>query len=195
MRKKSFATLVAVLFTVVLAGAACTSTDASKDKDAEATTTMAPPDEETTTTTTPPTETLTDVLTASADLSQFAGLVTMAGLNTNLTDGGPFTVMAPTNAALAEVPAATMTSLQQDPRGALASVLKLHIVEGNMTPEDLADMNGKCVTTLGGQVKITVDGETISFGGATVSDAAPKAAANGSILTVDSVLTTPSADC
>lgn len=195
MRKKSFVPLVAALFAVVLAGAGCTSTDASKDKDAEATTTMAAPAQETTSTTTPPTETITDVLAATDDLSQFSGLVTMAGLDTTLTDGGPFTVMAPTNAALAAVPAATMTSLQQDPQGALASVLKLHVVEGNTTLEALADQNGKCVKTLGGQVKVTVDGETVSFGGATVSSAAPLPAANGSILTVDTVLTTPSSDC
>jgi len=195
MRKKSFVTLVAVLFAVALAGAACSDTDASKDKDAEATTTMAAPAQETTTTTTPTTETLSDVLTASADLSQFAGLVTMAGLSTDLTEGGPFTVMAPTNAALAAVPAASMASLQQDPQGALASVVKLHMIEGNMTPEALADMNGKCVKTLGGEVKITVDGETVSFGGAKVSGAAPKPAANGSILAVDSVVTSASTDC
>ena len=158
MRIKLFLPVVAICCAFALFAGACSSTEDSKNKDAEATTTVKA-EKETTTTTAAPTETLAALLVADPQLSEFSGLATEAGLNAMLTDGGPFTVLAPTNAAIDTVPAATMTALEQDPRGALANVLKLHILNGNVTWDDLSEKNGQCVATLGGNVKVTVEGE------------------------------------
>ncbi len=199
MSKKLSAPVVAVLFAVALLAGACSkTTEATGDKNAEATTTVAA-QQETTTTTVAPTATLVDVLTADNDLSQFAGLVTMAGLQTTLAEGGPYTVLAPTNAAMSKVPAATMASLQQDPSGALGTLVRLHVIPGTVSAEDLAKQDGQCIETLGGKVKITVNGtgdtSTVDYGDATVSKDEPQKATNGQILKVDSVVTAPATSC
>lgn len=199
MSKKLSAPVVALLCAVALLSGACSkNTEATKEKKAESTTTTTS-EKTTTTTTAPPTDTLMDVITGDNQLSEFAGIVTMAGLDKTLTDGGPFTVLAPTNAAIDKVPSATMTRLQQDPAGALANVVRLHVMNGTVTVEDLAKEDGSCVETLGGMVKITVDGKgddaTVHYGSATVSDNPPQKAANGQILKVDSVQTAPATSC
>ena len=198
MRTKMFLPVVATCCAFALFAGACSSTEDSKNKDAEATTTVKA-EKETTTTTAAPTETLAALLVADPQLSQFSGLATEAGLNAMLTDGGPFTVLAPTNAAIDTVPAATMTALEQDPKGALANVLKLHILNGNVTWDDLSEKNGQCVATLGGNVKVTVEGEgddaAVDFGGAPVPQQDGVKAVNGTILKVDGVTTAPATDC
>lgn len=199
MRTKLFLPAVALCCALALTAGACSSdNEAAKGKESEATTTTAK-EETTTTTTEAPTDTLVDVLVADDDLSQLAGLITEAGLDGALSEGGPFTVMAPTNAALNAVPAETVAALQEDPQGALANVLKLHVVPGNVTRDDLIDKNGECVATLGGNVKITVVGEgddaQVLFGEATVDPGEPQTAANGSIIKLDSVVTAPATDC
>lgn len=198
MRTKLFLPVVATCCAFALFAGACSSTEDSKNKDAEATTTVKA-EKETTTTTAAPTETLAALLVADPQLSEFSGLATEAGLNAMLTDGGPFTVLAPTNAAIDTVPAATMTALEQDPKGALANVLKLHILNGNVTWDDLSEKNGQCVATLGGNVKVTVEGEgddaAVDFGGAPVPQQDGVKAVNGTILKVDGVTTAPATDC
>ena len=198
MRTKLFLPVVAICCAFALFAGACSSTEDSKNKDAEATTTVKA-EKETTTTTAAPTETLAALLVADPQLSEFSGLATEAGLNAMLTDGGPFTVLAPTNAAIDTVPAATMTALEQDPKGALANVLKLHILNGNVTWDDLSEKNGQCVATLGGNVKVTVEGEgddaAVDFGGAPVPAQDGIKAVNGTILKVDGVTTAPATDC
>jgi len=199
MRTKLFLPVVALSCALALVAGACSSDDeAAKDKDSEATTTSttAAP---TTTTTEAPTESVFALIDADDDLSQFAGLLVQAGLDTQLAEGGPWTVIAPTNAAWDALSDATVARLEQDPRGALANVLKLHLISGNVTWDDLIDEDGSCVTTLGGPVKVEVDGEgedaTISFGGAALPQQDAQAASNGTILKTDSVTTAPATDC
>jgi len=199
MRTKLFLPVVALSCALTLVAGACSSDDeAAKDKGSEATTTSttAAP---TTTTTEAPTESVFALIDADDDLSQFAGLLVQAGLDTQLAEGGPWTVIAPTNAAWDALSDATVARLEQDPRGALANVLKLHLISGNVTWDDLIDEDGSCVTTLGGPVKVEVDVEgedaTISLGGAALPQQDAQAASNGTILKTDSVTTAPATDC
>ncbi|UDY36749.1 fasciclin domain-containing protein [Dermatobacter hominis] len=203
MRNKPFLTVAALCCALALFAGACSKSDeAAEDKRAEGTTTTAKEQSSTTTTSAPADaedNTVVDVIVADDDLSQVAGLITEAGLEEALSGGGPFTILAPTNQAMSAVPAATLANLEQDPQGALANVLKLHVISGNVTVDDLADEGGQCVDTLGGKVKITVEGEgddaTVSFGGATIEDGDPQTASNGTILKLDSVVTAPATDC
>lgn len=199
MSKKLSAPVLAVLCAVALLTGACSkTTEATGDKNAEATTTTAA-EQATTTSTVAPTATLVEVITADNELSQFAGLITMAGLDATLGAGGPYTVLAPTNAAMAKVPAATMARLQQDPSGALGTLVRLHVLPGTVTVDDLAKQDGTCIDTLGGKVKVTVEGKgdtaTVDYGGANVSTADPQKAANGQVLKIDSVVTAPATSC
>ncbi|MBS1837347.1 MAG: fasciclin domain-containing protein [Actinobacteria bacterium] len=197
MSKKLSVPVTALVCAVALLAGACSkSTEATKDKNAESSTTTTS-QKATTTTTAAPTDTLMALLTADNQLSEFAGLAVTSGLDATLGAGGPYTVLAPTNAAIDKVPAATMAQLQQDPAGALGNLVRLHVVPGTLTVDDLAKKDGQCIDTLGGKVKITAkgDGATVQFGGANVSDAQPQKASNGQILTVDSVVTAPATSC
>ena len=111
---------------------------------------------------------------------------------TNLTDTlateGPFTVFAPTDEAFAALPPGTLEDLFANPE-ALRNVLSYHVVEGAMAAADLANM--AAVSTLqGAAADISVAGETVMIGGATVLNADIEAA-NGVVHTIDTVLIPP----
>lgn len=74
-----------------------------------------------------------------ASFSALAGFLTTAKLIETLQGGGPFTVFAPSNAALDGVDAVS------------SDVLKQHVVAGTYTAAELVDMDGEKVTTLKGE--------------------------------------------
>ena len=80
--------------------------------------------------------TIVDVAASNPDFSTLVDLVGQAGLADALSGEGPFTVFAPTNEAFAKVDAATLSALAADPTGALADVLKLHVVSGKIMAAD-----------------------------------------------------------
>jgi uncharacterized surface protein with fasciclin (FAS1) repeats len=85
--------------------------------------------------------------------------VDLAGLSATISDGGPFTVFAPTNAAFASLPEARLDMLMAD-SVLLAETLKYHVVSGKLTAADLATQTS--LTTLqGGTISISTndDGE------------------------------------
>ncbi len=87
--------------------------------------------------------------------------VTAAGLVDTLNGPGPFTVFAPTDAAFAKVPAATLNSLMMPAnKAALTKVLTYHVVPGRITAADIAARiragNGTATYT-------TVEGEPLRF--------------------------------
>jgi len=102
--------------------------------------------------------------------------------------------MAPTNEAFAAVPADTLAQLQADPTGALADVLKLHVISGAVDSAAAAEAAGTCVETLGGKVKIEKVGEDLTFGGAKITQVDIEGS-NGIIHVIDGVVTAPSTDC
>ena len=59
-------------------------------------------------------------------------LLAKAGLAATLQGKGPFTVFAPTDAAFAKVPKATLAALAADP-AKLKAVLLYHVVKGDVT--------------------------------------------------------------
>ena len=66
---------------------------------------------------------------AAGQFTTLASLLQKAGLVDTLATGGPFTVFAPTDAAFAKVPKATLDALAADP-AKLKSVLLYHVVAG-----------------------------------------------------------------
>jgi uncharacterized surface protein with fasciclin (FAS1) repeats len=64
--------------------------------------------------------------------------VKAAGLVDTLKGEGPFTVLAPTNAAFEKLPAGTVdTLLKPENKATLTKVLMYHVVAGKMTGADL----------------------------------------------------------
>ena len=116
-------------------------------------------------------------------------MVGQAGLADALSGEGPFTVFAPTNEAFAKVDAATLSALAADPTGALADVLKLHVVSGKIMAADAVAANGTSIETLGGgKLKVeVVDGE-VMVGGSKVVQTDIETS-NGVIHVLDSVIT------
>src|SRR5579885_1242518 len=69
---------------------------------------------------------------AAGQFKTLASLLQKAGLAGTLEGTGPFTVFAPTDAAFAKVPKATLAALAGD-RAKLRSVLLYHVVRGDVT--------------------------------------------------------------
>jgi len=137
----------------------------SDSKDDAATTTEAPAPTEA------PVKKTTIVVAAVGD-PQFSTLVkflTAAKLTDALGGDGPFTVFAPNNDAFAKLDQATVDALSADPTGALADVLKLHVVSGKIMAADAVAANGTCLTTLnGGKITVAATDGVVKVGGSTV---------------------------
>jgi transforming growth factor-beta-induced protein len=116
---------------------------------------------------------------------------------TALTEGGPFTVFAPTDAAFAaalEALGVTAEDLLAD-TALLTSVLSYHVVPGAWDAASVvaaAGEEGVSVGTLlpGTTVTITVDGESVLVNDATVV-ATDVLATNGIVHVIDAVLLPP----
>ena len=127
------------------------------------------------------------VQTASAagEFHTLLNLATRAGLAKTLEGKGPFTVFAPTDAAFAKVPKATLAALMKD-KSKLRAVLLYHVLAGKITAAKLEKMHS--VKTLNGQsLTIKVMGGTVMVGDATVTKA-NVAASNGVIHVINKVL-------
>jgi uncharacterized surface protein with fasciclin (FAS1) repeats len=115
-----------------------------------------------------------------------------ADLGGVLSEGGPFTVFAPTDAAFAALPAGTVeTLLKPQNKAQLAAILTYHVLPGKVKAADLV---GKVTTftTVNGQT-LTVDGtHGVSVNGVDVVTADVKAS-NGIIHVIGSVLLPPAA--
>ena len=69
---------------------------------------------------------------AAGQFKTLVSLVKQAGLAGALSGPGPLTVFAPTDAAFAKVPKATLTALAHD-KAKLKAVLLYHVVKGKLT--------------------------------------------------------------
>ncbi len=82
--------------------------------------------------------------------------VKAAGLVETLSGPGPFTVLAPTNAAFDALPAGTVaTLLKPENKATLVKILTCHVIAGNVMAKDVmamvkADGGSHTVTTVGG---------------------------------------------
>ena len=140
-------------------------------------------------------QTIVDIAAGNPDFSTLVSLVTAAGLAETLAGEGPFTVLAPTNAAfeaLAEKMGVTIEELGATLTGdveRLKTVLTSHVIAGKVLAADTAALNGMEADMLSGEkVKVvSADGVvsfTIGTSTATVVTADVEAA-NGVIHIVD----------
>ena len=126
---------------------------------------------------------IVDTAVAAGNFSTLVTAVKAAGLVETLKGAGPFTVFAPTDAAFAKVPKATLEGLLAD-KAALTKVLTYHVVAGKVMA---ADVKAGHVKTVQG-----TDLAMVTEGGVTVNGAkvvaADVAASNGVIHAIDTVL-------
>ena len=128
---------------------------------------------------------IVQVAASDAQFTTLVSLVKKAGLAGALSGKGPLTVFAPTNAAFAKVPKATLTALGKD-KAKLKAVLLYHVVKGKVTAAQVVKL--KSATTLeGSTVPIKVSGGKVYVDGAQVVKA-DVAASNGVIHVINKVL-------
>jgi uncharacterized surface protein with fasciclin (FAS1) repeats len=122
---------------------------------------------------------------AAGQFKTLASLLQKSGLAGTLEGKGPFTVFAPTDAAFAKVPKATLASLAKN-KSKLRAVLLYHVVKGKVTAAQA--MKLRSAKTLEGKpVSIRVSGGKVIVGGATVVKANVMAS-NGVIHAINKVL-------
>jgi uncharacterized surface protein with fasciclin (FAS1) repeats len=134
--------------------------------------------------------TIVEVAAGNPDFSTLVTAVKAADLAETLSGKGPFTVFAPTNDAFEKLPAGTLDTLLEDPDGALADILKLHVIGGAVDSKAAIAAAGGNVDALGGPISVALDGDNLVVGGATVVTADLKAS-NGIIHVIDTVITKP----
>ena len=122
---------------------------------------------------------------AAGQFKTLASLLQRAGLAGTLEGKGPFTVFAPTDAAFAKVPKATLASLAKN-KAKLRAVLLYHVVKGKVTAAQAMKLHS-AKTLEGKPVSIRVGGGKVVVGGATVVKANVMAS-NGVIHVINKVL-------
>ena len=132
-----------------------------------------------------PAKNIVQTAVAAGQFKTLASLLTKAGLAATLQGKGPFTVFAPTDAAFAKVPKATLAALGKD-NAKLRAVLLYHVVKGKVTAAQA--MKLRSAKTLNGKpLAIRVSAGKVLVGGATVTRA-DVMASNGVIHVINKVL-------
>jgi uncharacterized surface protein with fasciclin (FAS1) repeats len=130
------------------------------------------------------------VAVGSKDHTTLVAALKQAELVTSLSNAGPFTVFAPTNAAFDKLPAGTVDGLMKDDKKAdLQNILQYHVTTSSLKADFLTD--GMTLGMVNGDnISISVkDGKIIINGSATIIASVP--ASNGMIHIIDGVLLPP----
>ncbi|GAA2633678.1 hypothetical protein GCM10010436_47250 [Paractinoplanes durhamensis] len=117
-------------------------------------------------------------------LSTLVTAVKQAGLVDSLNSASDITVFAPTNDAFAKIPAADLKKVLADKK-TLTSILTYHVVQGKLTPAELA---GSHKTLQGGEVTVSGSGEDFKVDGAASVICGNVQTANATVYIIDSVL-------
>ena len=130
------------------------------------------------------------IAAGSKDHTTLVAAVKAAELVDVLSNAGPFTVFAPTNAAFDKLPAGTVEGLlKPDKKDDLTNILQYHVSVGVYKAENLQD--GQILGQVNGD-NITItkkDGKVMVNGTATIIASIP--ASNGIIHVIDAVLLPP----
>lgn len=125
---------------------------------------------------------------AAGNFKTLTKLVVKAGLADTLSNSGPYTVFAPTDAAFKKVPKSTLKSLARHP-AKLRAVLLYHVVAGRV-PSSQVVMLKSAKTLNGKSVRIHTAGGKVFVNNAKVTKADINAS-NGVIHVVNRVLIPP----
>ena len=128
---------------------------------------------------------IVETAAAAGEFKTLIKLAGVAGLAGALEGKGPLTVFAPTDAAFAKLPRATIAALEHN-RAKLRAVLLYHVLKGRITAAQLVKRH--LVKTLDGQsLMVRVKHGVVTVGGVRVIKA-NIAASNGVIHVIDGVL-------
>lgn len=128
-----------------------------------------------------------DIVDTAVSAGQFKTLVTAlkaADLVDTLKGEGPFTVFAPTDAAFAKLPTASLDALLKD-KEKLSAVLTYHVVSGKVMAADVKP--GSVKTAQGQPLTVSTKGDSVMVNNAKVLKTDIDAS-NGVIHVIDTVL-------
>ncbi len=131
------------------------------------------------------------IAAGSKDHTTLVAAIKQAELVNSLSNAGPFTVFAPTNAAFDKIPKETLDNLMKDEnKEKLQDILQYHVYVGTLKTDMMED--GQTLNQVnGGNINITKkDGKVMINNSATIIASIP--AANGIIHVIDGVLLPPS---
>jgi uncharacterized surface protein with fasciclin (FAS1) repeats len=129
---------------------------------------------------------IVSVAVGSADHTTLVAAVKAAQLVDVLSNAGPFTVFAPTNAAFEALPAGTVDNLLKPENiGQLQDILQYHVAVAVLKPELLQD-GQKLQMVNGGYATIKKDGDKLMINDANVLGSVP--ASNGLVYVIDKVI-------
>lgn len=131
-----------------------------------------------------------EVAAAEGDLGTFLAALEAAGIMEDFHGEGPFTLFIPTDAAFTAYLDEAGMSQEEAFAGAemLQAILGNHIVDMLEDSEMVMSMAGESFTTISGQpLEVTVEGETVMVGEATI-ERYDLHASNGVVHVINSVL-------
>ena len=99
--------------------------------------------------------TIAEIVAGAEEFTTLAGALRATGLADELKEEGPFTLLAPNNAAFAALPPGVLTTLTRPENlDVLKKILRFHIIPAKLKAEDLVPAN---YATSGGE-KLTITG-------------------------------------
>lgn len=130
------------------------------------------------------------VAVGSKDHTTLVAALKQADYVNDLSNAGPFTVFAPTNAAFDKLPAGTVDGLMKDDKKAdLQNILEYHVAVGGYKIENMQDGQTINMANLDNITVSVKDGKVMINGTANVVATIP--ASNGIIYVIDAVLLPP----
>lgn len=130
---------------------------------------------------------IVDVVVADKNLATMSKSVKAAGLDTVLSQKGPFTIFAPTEIAFGKLAGGTLENLlKTDNKERLTTLLNHHVVEGITNFKDFKD-NQKLVTVNGRELTVKVADGKVTINGATLQGRDSEGS-NGVVHSLDTVI-------
>ena len=140
----------------------------------------------------PEERTLVEIAASNESFSTLVAAIKAAGLAEALSGDGPFTVLAPTNAAFAKLPRGVVADLlKPENKQKLIQILKYHVIAGRASAAEAIVLR-KAKTLLGKEVNFDYSGGRLRVQGANVV-LADLFGRNGLIHAIDTVLLPPDA--
>ncbi len=128
-----------------------------------------------------------DLLGVDSNTQSFANLGGDNGLREIVEGGGEFTVLAPSDAAIAALPPEQISEIASNPATASA-LINYHIIEGRITPQSLADGDGTVQTFSGLPIAVTVEGDMVILNGQTIVPEEALESEIGNVIVINNVL-------
>lgn len=131
---------------------------------------------------------IVDVLRADGQFTTLISALDATGLTGTLESDDSISILAPTDAAFAALPAGELDRLMlPENREELQEVLLYHVLNADVRSEQIQDRRGPVVTGSGAQILIDGTGGALRADNATITNAELRGD-NGAVLVIDQVL-------